>query len=88
MTPFENLKKAFPVFTVKSNLSYSKEIPMGNGDSVMVPPLGVRRIASANLINMPDRVSFELIDPPVSALIQYGVIKNPVESAEPITNDE
>ncbi len=75
MTPLEKLKLAYPIFTIKNKLSHSKELALSSGESAMIPPLGTRRILSAHLINMPDPVTFQVIDPPVSALIETGVIK-------------
>lgn len=86
MTPLEKLKLAYPIFTIKNKLSHSKEVAFSDGESVMIPPLGTRRILSAHLINIPDPVIFQVIDPPVSALIDAGVIKTAVSNPVLDTN--
>jgi hypothetical protein len=85
MTPLEELKAAYPIFTIKNKVAHSKEVTLSDGESVMIPPLGVRKILSAHLINIPNPVYFQLIDPPVSALIEAGVIKS---NANTLANNE
>lgn len=88
MTPLEKLKASYPIFVIKNKLGHSNEFHLADGDSVVFPPLGTKKIASAGIIQMPDPVKFEVISPDVTELISHGVIKmvQPVSPPSQNTN--
>jgi hypothetical protein len=73
-TPLENLKRQFPIFVIKNKTAMPKELLIAGGETVHIPAFGVRKIASSNIIQIPDSVFFECISPSVDDLILFNVI--------------
>lgn len=89
-TPLEQLKIAFPIFTIKNKMHYSNSIQAFDGESILFPPMGTRKVASSMIHNIPDPVIFQIIEPSVDDLIKFGVIKKPttVVSSTQLNKDD
>lgn len=88
MSPFDKLKKDFPVFTIKNKSMTAKHIALANGEDIQVQPGATVDITSANMIQLPDLSSFKCVNPSTSKLISYGIIKSNKPAAEPATKSE
>lgn len=75
MKNFETLKKAYPIFEVRNRQSLSKNILLRNNEEVVVPGNATVKIASEDLIQMPDSTFFKVVSPSVDALIEHNVLK-------------
>lgn len=75
MKNFETLKKAFPIFVIKNKKSVSKNILLRNNEHVIVPGDTEVKVASEDLIQMPDATIFSVKSPKLDDLIEHNVIK-------------
>lgn len=82
MTPLERLKSEFSIFVLKNKSATPTELFLRDGESVNFPGFSTKKVASANIIQIPNSVFFEFISPTISDLVRVGVIGKPVSLEE------